>query len=109
MKKGDWIVLGVLLAAALCALGGRALISSKAGEEVVIRVNGEVFEQLPLHEERVISVNGHNTVTVSDGCVWVSEADCPDQICVQQGKAEKPGKTIVCLPNRMTVEIEGEE
>lgn len=108
MKKNDLIVIGAVLFFALCAFGSYAK-KPKSGDYAVIRVNGEIYQRLSLKENQTVSVNGHNTVTVSDRRVWVSEADCPDQLCMRQGKAEKPGKTIVCLPNRMTVEIESEE
>lgn len=108
MRKNDWIVIGAVLIAAFCAFGIYAG-KPKGGDYAVIRVNGEVYQRLSLAENQTVSVNGHNTVIVSDRRVWVSEADCPDQLCIRQGKAEKPGKTIVCLPNRMTVEIESEE
>lgn len=37
--------------------------------------------------------------------VWVSEATCPDKICVHQGKIHMDGEIIVCLPNKMTAQI----
>ena len=38
----------------------------------------------------------------------MTEADCPDKICVNTGKISKIGETIVCLPHRVVVEIQGE-
>lgn len=108
MKKYDLIVIGAVLFFALCAFGIYAK-KPRSGDYAVIRVSGEIYRRLPLTENQTVSINGHNTVTISDRRVWVSEADCPDQLCVHQGKTDKPGKTIVCLPNRMTVEIESEE
>ena len=39
----------------------------------------------------------------------MSEANCPDHICVRQGKIHYTGQVITCLPNRLTVTIEGGE
>ena len=47
---------------------------------------------------------GENIITVADGEVFVSHADCPDQICVQHGPLQKTGGPIICLPNRLTIE-----
>ncbi|KAI4447103.1 hypothetical protein C823_001622 [Eubacterium plexicaudatum ASF492] len=39
--------------------------------------------------------------------IW---ADCPDQLCVHQKAISGQGETIVCLPNKIVVEIaEGED
>ena len=42
------------------------------------------------------------------GKVRVIEADCPDELDVKQGFIENVGQVIVCLPNRVVVEIKGE-
>ena len=44
---------------------------------------------------------------VKDGKVSVTEADCPDKVCVNTGEISKSGDTIVCLPHKLVVEIEG--
>ena len=63
--------------------------SGVQGTTAVIRVNGEVYEKIDL-----------NAVAVAD-------ADCRDHICMSQGKVSKAGVPIVCLPHKLTVEIEG--
>ena len=35
------------------------------------------------------------------------DADCPDQLCVKQKKISLKNETIVCLPNKVVIEIEG--
>ena len=32
-------------------------------------------------------------------------ADCPDQICVHTAEISKDGGSIICLPNRIVLEI----
>ena len=39
----------------------------------------------------------------------MTEADCPDQLCVHQRAISKQKQTIVCLPNRVVVEVIGGE
>ena len=48
---------------------------------------------------------GTNHLIIKGGEVWVSEATCPDKICVHQGKIHMDGEIIVCLPNKMTAQI----
>jgi hypothetical protein len=42
---------------------------------------------------------------IKDGRAYISEATCPDLICVRTGYADEL-KSIVCLPNEVTVSIE---
>ncbi|MBQ5523338.1 MAG: NusG domain II-containing protein, partial [Oscillospiraceae bacterium] len=44
-----------------------------------------------------------------DGEAWISEANCPDKLCMGFGKISKNGEVIVCLPNRLIVVIEDGE
>ena len=39
----------------------------------------------------------------------MAEASCPDQLCVHQPAIRYHGQTIVCLPHRVSVTIEGGE
>ena len=48
-----------------------------------------------------------NTVEVSEGKIRVCEADCPDQVCVRQGAVRYAGESIICLPHKLVITIEG--
>ncbi len=37
----------------------------------------------------------------------MTDADCPDKICIQTGEIHQVGRNIVCLPNKVHVEIVG--
>ena len=53
--------------------------------------------------------SGTNTVLVEPGRICISEADCPDQICVKQGYISDGTVPIVCLPHKLIIEITGAE
>ncbi len=57
---------------------------------------------LPLEDE-----SGRNVLSVERGRVCVSEADCPDQVCVKQGWVSNGAAPIVCLPHKLVVELVG--
>ena len=45
-------------------------------------------------------------VMVIDGAeVYMESADCPNQICVHHSSISHKGETIICLPNRVVIEI----
>ena len=50
--------------------------------------------------------SGYNIVHIQDGSVWIQDATCPDKVCLHQGKISKDGEIIVCLPNRLMIQIE---
>ena len=48
-----------------------------------------------------------NTITAQPGRIRVESADCPDQVCVDQGWISDGTVPVVCLPNRLVIQIEG--
>ena len=50
---------------------------------------------------------GTNILVIEDGAAYMLEADCPDHICVSQGKVRYAGQCITCLPNKLTVTVYG--
>lgn len=77
---------------------------------VVIEINGEEIGRYSLNENRELELEtyngGSNIVVIKDNEVTVTEASCPDKICVNHKAIKYNGETIICLPNRMTVTIE---
>ena len=46
---------------------------------------------------------------IENGIAYVTDADCPDQLCVHQKAASKNHESIICLPNKVVVEVDGSE
>ena len=108
-KKADLIIiLGVILLGA-CAL----LITFFAGNQkpgyVRISVNGKNTAVYPLDTDREFTVTGFDGGEVhgfiKDGVADVSEATCPDKICVNHSVIKRTGESIVCLPNRVVITV----
>lgn len=111
MKRWDIILVLVALAAA-AGIYFFYMGDAKTGGNAVITVDGEVFDSLPLNKDdtRLVETKwGYNKVEVKDGFVSVTEADCRDSICVNHKDISKTGETIVCLPHKMVVEVQGGE
>jgi hypothetical protein len=107
-KVWVWIALGaVALAAALMLLLRQP---SGQAREVLVTVDGAAYRRLALTDDTdetftVETEWGYNVVIIRDGAVDVTEADCPNQICVNTKPAREIGDMIVCLPHKMVVEI----
>lgn len=104
----------VFLIAALLILGGALalflLLTRQGGGTVRVQVDGETVMELPLHQDArvVLGEDRHtNTLVIENGTARVIEADCPDQVCVRQGAVQYAGESIVCLPHRLVVTVEG--
>lgn len=112
MKRGDFFLIGGVLILALGLFGWR-LFSQEEGSQVVVRIDGQITAEYSLTEDRTVILNGcdggNNTLEIADGTARMTEADCPDGLCVHQGEISYDGQTIVCLPHRIVVEIRGGE
>jgi len=109
MKKRDFILIGVILAVALI-LFGIIELSKEEGAYVLVRVDGTEVARYSLSDDGEYSLNGGtNILCVKDGKAYLTDADCPDHLCVKQGKIDKSGETITCLPNKLTVTVYGAE
>ena len=104
----------LLLILALLLLAGAAWLymslTREPGGEAVVTIDGEERARLPLDEDGqwvFESARGENTLVIENGEAYISQASCPDHICVHQGRVSFDGETIVCLPNRLIVTIEG--
>lgn len=107
MKDGFWVAIIAIIFALSCALAWSVM--DEGGEEAVISVGGEEVYRIPLSEDRVIELECGNTVEIKDGRVRVSEADCPDLVCVGTGWIEDGSSAIVCLPHKLSVTVDGAE
>ena len=71
--------------------------------------DNEVYGEYDLNEDQTIVINGGNTCEIRDGRVRMTEADCPDKVCVRSREISKAGESIVCLPNHVILKITGSE
>ena len=81
--------------------------------KVVVTIDGEEYGSYPLNKDYTetieLSDGSYNIFTIKDGYASVTEASCPDQICVNHFHIHYAGETIVCLPNKVVLEIVGGE
>ena len=109
IKKADIILLILIVAVGLIISFG-PLAGKVSGTDVRITVNGDTYGIYSLMEDQTIEISkdGHtNVIIIEDGTVRMESSTCKNQICVDHGKISLIGDGIVCLPNRVVVEIEG--
>lgn len=112
MKLNVVAVLVIAAVALAVAAAANALGSAVDARTAVIQdADGNTFT-MPLSQDDVLTVAssaGTNVIEVQAGKVRVSEADCPNQDCVEQGWISKAGQQIVCLPHKLVVNITDED
>lgn len=117
MKRGDMVLISVLLVAALIFLVPRWLGGSESEKNhnipltATITVDGQLYKTVELtEEEQIIEIktdHGLNILKVHDYGIEMIEADCPDKVCLSFGFVDKKNQSIVCLPHKVLVELEG--
>lgn len=109
MKKKEIIVIGLILV--IAALGMLYMsMSKKEGDKVVVSVGGKVSKEFPLSKDttfEIEGINGTNLLRIKDGKASISEATCPDKLCVNQHSIEFNGESLICLPNQVVVTVQG--
>lgn len=109
MKKKDLFLIGILLAVGMIgffAFKGIQRFAASDRQILKISVDGKVYGEYSLEDKQEIKIGDTNVCQIEeDGTVSMTEADCPDHLCVKQGKIKEFGESIVCLPNKVVLEI----
>jgi len=78
----------------------------------IVSVDGKDVYKLLLSNNKqvkIIGPLGESIVEIQDNGVRVKDSPCPLKVCMCQGRINKSGQTIVCVPNRIMIRIMGEK
>jgi len=110
MKTKTWILLlGALLL--ICVLLSAVFLQGGQADYAEVYSDGNLLYTLDLCVEQTKTVRseyGTNVITVKDGMIAVTHADCPDGYCMKRGFCSG-GAQIVCLPNRLVIRFSGKQ
>jgi hypothetical protein len=109
-------VLDLLLIAVLLGLPGWVLVTSwrAAREQPVAYIyqNNRLLGAYQLDRDQVVVIGDRARpgmrVEIKDGRIRVAESDCPKGVCKHVGWVRTPGRSIVCVPNKVLIELRGE-
>ena len=79
----------------------------------VIEIDGAeyaVYNMAELGEEKIIEIDnefGKNTIVLDRYGAKITHSDCPDASEVKSGKITESGQSLICLPHRLIVKLEG--
>ena len=104
------LILSILIVLGLALFVFKA--TRKEGNRVVVAVDGQKIAEYSIDSninELIETENGNNTLEIRDKTVYISQADCPDKICENHRPISKIGESIVCLPHKLVITIEGND
>ncbi|HZJ57580.1 MAG TPA: NusG domain II-containing protein [Clostridia bacterium] len=119
-KIGDiFVYIFIIVLVGLSFLGLKTMGNRGDRKMVQIELDGEIIESVEMSETepegttREIRIDtgdgGYNIVRISAGDVGITDANCPDRLCVISPRINTPGQSIVCIPHRLIVRIIGRE
>lgn len=101
------LIMGLLLFALIAIVITRNV--AEDGSFVRVTVNGECVAEYSLFKDGEYSLNGGtNILRIKDGKASVIHSECPDHVCENMGEISLTGERVVCLPNKLIIEIIGE-
>ncbi len=109
LKKNDILLIVIILIVSVIGYFIIRTIPSQEGNQVKITVNGKIYGIVSLNKDDIIKIEdekgNNNTIEIKDNYVKMTSASCHDKYCIHQGKISKGNQTIVCLPNKVIIEI----
>lgn len=111
MKTKYWVAILAALLVLSLGLSAWLLWPGEDAAYAEIWSEGKLLYTLDLSEDRELTVKtdrGVNMITVRDGKIAVTEANCPDHYCMKRGFCAG-GAQIVCLPNRLVIRFVGQQ
>lgn len=109
LNKNDLFLIAAILTVAMLIFMLLILFQQK-GARVIVTVDGRQIAAYSLDETISTDIKtawGENHLHIQGGTASVTDADCKDKLCVYQKAISRKGETIVCLPHKLVISIEG--
>lgn len=101
----DFVMFALVIVAIILSY---ALLFFKTGSTVEIWINGEMTKYALGQNQTIVAEDNHIVIVIQDYQVWVSYADCPDHLCIRQGRISRVHQSIACIPNNVVINIKDE-
>lgn len=111
--KKDIILISVILLLAFLLWLIPIISVQDAPAVVKVIQDGQEIGAYSLSEDRTVSVSygddNYNLLFISNGEASISDADCPDGLCIRARSISHNGESIICLPHKLVIQIESKE
>ena len=112
-RRADLALIAALLLIAVLLLFWQ-IHTRQQGTRAVVYVNGLETASYPLDTPTRVRLetedgSSFNELVIANGTADVVDAGCPDKLCVYMHAISRTGESIICLPNKTEIRIEGGE
>ena len=104
LKKKEAVFIGALLVISVVLCIFVYAVPHGTHGSIQITVDGKLYGTYSLAEDQVIQIGDTNVCEIKNGEVKMTEANCPDHLCMKQPAVGSAGGYIVCLPNKVVIE-----
>lgn len=109
MNKNDKILIITIFSISVMMIT-ISIICKQEGGQALIYHNHQVVQTVDLNIDHIYQVEGDLgivKVEVKDQKIRVIEENSPYHLCSKQGYISSSNETIICMPNRIMIEIIG--
>ena len=107
----------VSVTAVLALVSWWLIIKYYSGADIAnIYVDSKLYDSIDLSKvensytiDIQVAADKHNIILVEQGAISMQSADCPDKLCVKQGKIQNGTYPIVCLPHKVIISFENND
>ena len=109
--KNDIILFTIIITICLIMI----LIVNSASKEsryANVYYDGKIIKKIDLNINNTYNVKGYNgnvKIVVYNKKIKVAEENSPKHLCSKQGYINKSYESIICLPNKIVIEISGND
>ena len=115
LRWGDYLLYILIAIAALALFSQGPLLDRAPGNGQSAKITVDGFEVMTIPADQLarsgsfeLDANGfHYTVEYEAGRIRISQADCPDQVCVQTGWVSRLGQVSACVPGHLILSVDG--
>lgn len=106
-SRGDWLAIGLVLALAAVVFSCFLPDRNESAAYAEVYLDGQVVKTVALTENQTFRISDRyqNEITVKDGAIAFTASNCPGEDCVHSGSIHSPGRSLVCLPNRVEIRV----
>ena len=116
-KKDLLLILAVLILAAGVYLARPLWQPAADVDQIVVTVNNQPYAAIPLTEPQTLTITqadgSQNVLVITETGAYMESSTCKGHDCIMQGPVTldnydlRPNQTfIICLPNKVTVELQ---
>ena len=104
------LIIGIICISGIFILFNK--LNSKKGTTALVYYENKLVKKIDLSIDKTYNVKGYNgnvLIVVKDNKIKVAKEKSLHHLCSKQGYISKSNETIVCLPNKIVIEIDSKK